>query len=217
MNYDLADKAIMDMNRRNLRAFDGLKTLKFDELNVLRSVSKVYDDSYRIARRRYLKIAYEAYLEALIAAGIAREKADALADDDIDEDWVLDMLEDYDALALYRFDHEVERKKQRTAEAILAAQDKVAAVDKALKEWTVQVSQFADNSVMYATIDGYQKAGIKKVKWVSETDNRVCKTCRKLDGKIFQIDKVPPVPHFHCRCILEPVKQPERGRSLNET
>ena len=36
MNFDLADKAIKDMNRRNLRAFDGLKTLKFDELNVLK-------------------------------------------------------------------------------------------------------------------------------------------------------------------------------------
>ena len=36
MNYDLADKAIKDMNRRNLRSFDGLKTLKFDEpLDVL--------------------------------------------------------------------------------------------------------------------------------------------------------------------------------------
>lgn len=206
MNYDLADKAIMDMNRRNLRAFDGLKTLKFDEMNVLRSVSKVYDDSYRIARRRYLKIAYEAYIEALIEAGMDRKKAEDLADDFIDEDWVLDMLEDYDALALCRFDNEVERKKQSTAEAILAAQDKTAAVDRALKAWTAQVSQFVDNSVMYATIDGYQKAGIKKVKWVAEADAKVCKTCRKLDGKIFPIDKVPPIPHFHCRCILVPVK-----------
>ena len=209
MNYDLADKAIKDMNRRNLRAFDGLKTLKFDELNVLKSVSKVYDDSYRIAKRRYLQIAYEAYIDALILAGMDRKKATGLADDNIDEDWVLDMLEDYDALALYRFDHEVERKKQRTAEAILAAQDKVAEVDRALKDWTLQVSQFADNSVMYATIDGYEKAGIKKVQWVSEKDERVCKRCRKLDGKIFQIDKVPPVPHFHCRCILIPIKNPK--------
>ena len=206
MNYDLADKAIMDMNRRNLRAFDGLKLLKFDELNVLRSVSKVYDNSYRIAKRRFLQIAYDAYMEALILTGKSNEEAKKLAEDNITEDWVLDMLEDYDALALYRFDNEVERKKQRTAEAILASNDKSEEIDKALKAWTVQVSQFADNSVMYATIDGYEKAGIKRVKWVAEKDDRVCKTCRKLDGKIFQTNKIPPVPHFHCRCILEPVK-----------
>lgn len=206
MNYDLADKAIKDMNRRNLRAFDGLKTLKFDELNVLRSVTKVYDDAVRIAKRRYRQIAEDAYLEALILAGMDRKKAEKLAEDSITDDWVLDMLEEYDALTLYSFVNEVERKKQRTAEAILAAQDKVAEVDKALKLLTLQVSQYADNSVFYATVDGYQKAGIKKVKWVSEKDSKVCNTCNELDGKIFDIDKVPPVPHWRCRCILEPVK-----------
>ena len=206
MNYDLADKAIKDMNRRNLRAFDGLKTLKFDELNVLRSVTKVYDDAVRIAKRRYRQIAEDAYLEALILAGMDRKKAEKLAEESITEDWILDMLEEYDALTLYSFVNEVERKKQRTAEAILAAQDKVAEVDKALKLWTLQVSQYADNSVLYATLDGYEKAGIKKVKWVSEKDEKVCKVCDKLDGKIFLISKVPVKPHYHCRCILLPVK-----------
>lgn len=206
MNYGLADKAIKDMNRRNMRAFDGLKTLKFDELNVLRTVRKVYDDSVRIAKRRYQQIAEDAYLEALVLAGMERKKAEELAENSITDDWVLDMLEEYDALTLYSFVNEVERKKQRTAEAILAAQDKVAEVDKALKLWTLQVSQYAENSVFYATVDGYQKAGIKKVKWVSEKDSKVCNTCNELDGKIFDIDKVPPIPHWRCRCILEPVK-----------
>ena len=206
MNFDLADKAIKDMNRRNLRAFDGLKTLKFDELNVLRSVTKVYDDAVRIAKRRYRQIAEDAYLEALILAGMGRKKAEKIAEDSITDDWVLDMLEEYDALTLYSFVNEVERKKQRTAEAILAAQDKVAEVDKALRLWTLQVSQYADNSVFYATVDGYKEAGIKKVKWVSEKDEKVCKTCGKLDGKIFPVNKVPVTPHLHCRCILLPVK-----------
>ena len=206
MNFDLADKAIKDMNRRNLRAFDGLKTLKFDELNVLKSVAKVYDNYVSIAKRRYRQIAEDAYLEALILAGMEREKAEKLAEESITDDWVLDMLEDYDALTLYSFVNEVERKKQRTAESILAAQDKTAEVEKALRLWTLQVSQYADNSVLYATLDGYEKAGIKKVKWVSEKDSKVCNICNELDGKIFDIDKVPQIPHWRCRCILEPVK-----------
>lgn len=207
MNYDLADKAIKDMNRRNLRAFDKLKTLKFDELNVLRTVTKVYDDSVRIAKRRYRQIAEDAYLEALILAGVDKKKAERLTSKDIDDDWVLDMLEEYDALTLYSFVNEVERKKQRTAEAILASLDKTAEVDKALRLWTMQVSQYADNSVYYATVDGYKKAGVKKVKWVSEKDEKVCKTCGELDEKIFAIDEVPMTPHYHCRCILVPIKE----------
>ena len=207
MNYDLADRAIRDMNKRNLRAFDKLKTLKFDELNVMRTVSKVYDDSVRLAKKRYLEIAIDAFIEALILAGIAEAKAEKEAEDTITEDWVLDMLEDYNELTLYRFDNEVERKKQRTAEAILASLDKSAEVDKALRLWTIQTSQYADNSVIYATIDGYREAGVKKVKWVSEHDAKVCNICHERDGKIYSIDKLPLYPaHYHCRCKLLPSK-----------
>ena len=92
MNFDLADKAIKNMNRRNLRAFDGLKTLKFDELNVLKSVAKVYDNSVSIAKRRYRQIAEDAYLEALILAGMERKKAEKLAEESITDDWVLTRL-----------------------------------------------------------------------------------------------------------------------------
>lgn len=207
MNYDLADRAIRDMNKRNLRAFDKLKTLKFDELNVMRTVSKVYDDSVRLAKKRYQEIALDAFIEALILAGIAREKTEAEAEDTITEDWILDMLEDYNELTLYRFDSEVERKKQRTAEAILASLDKSAEVDKSLRLWTRQVAQYADNAVVYATIDGYKEAGVKKVKWISEHDAKVCNECHERDGKIYSIDELPLYPaHYFCRCIIIPAK-----------
>lgn len=206
MNYELADKAIRDMNRRNLRAFDRLKTLKFDELNVLRSVKKVYDDSARLAKRRYLEIAEDAFLKAMMLAGATRKEAEEELEDSITEDWVLDMLEDFDALTLYRFDTETERKAARTAESILASVDKNEAIDRALRLWTQQVSQYADNSVFYATIDSFKAAGVKKVRWSSERDGKVCKTCHERDGKVYSINKIPPIPHYHCRCILEPVK-----------
>lgn len=207
MNYELADKAIRDMNRRNLMAFDRLKTLKFDELNVMRMVSKVYDDSVRLAKRRYLEIAEDAFIEAMLLAGMAEEEAEGKLEDSITEDWVLDMLEDYNELTLYRFDTEVERKKQRTAEAILASLDKSAEVDKSMRLWTRQVAQYADNAVVYASIDGYKGAGVKKVKWISEHDAKVCNTCHERDGKIYQIDKLPLYPaHYFCRCIIAPAK-----------
>lgn len=203
MNFEAADSAIRDMNKRNLRAFDRLKTLKFDELNVLGEVRKVYDDSVRLAKKRYLQIAFEAYIAALVEALVAKEKAEGMAEDSITEDWILDMLEEYDPVTLYQFFPEVERKKQRTVEAILAAQNKSEAIDRALRLWTQQIAHYADKSVDEATIDGYKDAGVTKVRWITEKDERVCEVCRERDGKIYPINELPTRPHYRCRCAWD--------------
>ncbi len=206
MNYEYADRAIRDMNRRNLRAFDKLKQLKFDELNVTQSVSKTYSDSISLAKKRYWQIATDAYIEALVLAGIDRAKAEDMAEDSITEDWILDMLEEYDPVTLYQFLPEAERKKQRLIESLIAAHNKSEEVDRALRLWARQIAHYADQSVVDGTIDGYKDAGVKKVKWITAEDEKVCRECRKLDGKIFDIDKIPKRPHYHCRCRLENVK-----------
>ena len=207
MTFEFADRAIRDLNKRNLRAFDRLKTLKFDELNVMSAVSKTYDDSVRLAKKRYWQIAMEAYIDAMILADIERKEAEKRAEDNITEDWVIDMLEDYDLVTLYQFDNEVERKKQRTVESIMANHNKNEAIDKSLRLWSQQLAQYADNSVVRATIDGFRDAGVKYVKWVSERDERVCQVCHDLDGKVFPIDDVPPPAHYHCRCVLVAVNK----------
>lgn len=203
MNYLYADRAIKDMNRRNLRAFDRLKTLKFDELNVLRSVSNVYENAVALCKRRYRQIALEAYEAALILAGIKPEKAEEMAEESITEDWILDMLEDYDTVALYQFLPEAERKKNRLVEALIASHNKGEEVDRALRLWTLQVARYADKSVEDATVDAYKEAGVKKVRWLALEDAKTCKVCAKRDGKVYSIDKIPPRPHYHCRCELE--------------
>ena len=205
MNYDTADRMMRDMNKRNLRAFSQLKTLKFDELNVLRAVRKVYHDSTRIAKKRYRKIAEDAFLAALLEAGISKEKAEEMTEDAITDDWVLNMLEDYDELTLYRFDHEAERKAARLAEALLASGNRGEETDKALRLWTLQVAQYADDTVVYATLDAYRAADVKKVMWIAVEDDKTCMSCNALHKKIFDIDKVPPRQHYRCRCTLKPV------------
>lgn len=203
MNFEYADRAIRDMNRRNLRAFDRLKQLKFDELSVFSEVEKTYDNSVELAKRRYRQIAVNAYIAALLLADKKISEEDA--EDTITEDWILDMLEEYDPVTLYQFFPEVERKKQRTVEAIIASHDKSEVIDRALRLWTLQITHYADKSVDEATIDGYKDAGVKKVKWVTANDEKVCKICRDRDGKIYPIGKIPPRPHYRCRCELWPV------------
>lgn len=206
MTFEYADKAIKQMNRVNLRSFGKLKQLKFDELNVVGAVDDTYDASIRIAKKRYKEIAIRAFIEAMILCGYDRKRAEREAEDSITEDWLLDMMEEYDPVTLYQFLPEAERKKQRLVEALIAAKNKGKEIDKALRLWTLQIAHYADKSVVDGTIDGYKEAGVEKVKWIAVDDEKTCPECRKLDGKIFPIDKVPPRLHYHCRCELQPIK-----------
>ena len=205
MNFRFADAAIRDMNRRNLRSFGKLKQLKFDELNVLEDVKAVYDGSAKLARRRYRDIGIDAFAAALRELSYSAEYADALAQESVTNDWVLDMLEDYDPVTLYRFVTEAERKRQRLIEAILATNKKNAEIDRALKLWTRQIAHYAERSVIDGTVDGYKAAGVKRVMWVAVGDEKTCQECQHLDKQVFDIDKIPNRPHYHCRCLLLPV------------
>jgi SPP1 gp7 family putative phage head morphogenesis protein len=49
----------------------------------------------------------------------------------------------------------------------------------------------------------YRQVGITKVRWLTAHDERTCKICRALDGKVFGIDEVEGPPrHPGCRCAL---------------
>ena len=206
MIYEYADRAISDMNRRNLRLFGELSVMDFDELNVFRKVKKVYDSSVRIAKKRYKSIYSDAYLMAM---GMMEKEAED-PDDDLVEDWLLDMLEDFDAVTHYRFNEETKRKKERTAEALISTRkgelSNEREVDKALKFWTLQTSRYADRAVDDGMMQAYRDAGVKYVKWNTEGDTKVCADCDALEGQIYPIDKAPDKQHYRCRCWLSPVK-----------
>lgn len=203
--YDAADKAIRAMNRQNLKEFNKLKLAKWDELNVVRMVNKTYDDSVRMAERRYYEIAFEAFIVAMLEAKVANRDSTRMAEDTITNDWILDMLEEVDPVTLYAFLPETERKKQRLIEALAVAHNRNAEIDKALRYWTRQVGQYADNSVFRARLEAFRRAGIEQVIWVTQEDDRVCEDCEPLDGQIFDVDNVPDPPHYGCRCRLIPV------------
>lgn len=204
MIYDEADEAIRIMNRQNLKAFGRLKLAKFDDLNLIRQVDKVYDGSAKEAKQKYRRIARDAFIEGLIMAHISREDTSDWADDVITNDWLLDMLEEVDPVTLYVFTTETERKKQRLIEALTAATDKGKEVDKALRYWTLQIGQYALNAVDRAVIDAFREAGVERVRWNTQADERVCETCDERNGKIYRIDKLP-VKHYMCRCWITPV------------
>ncbi len=57
---------------------------------------------------------------------------------------------------------------------------------------------------------------IKGVKWVATLDSRTTLICSSRDGKVYAIDKVPPIPaHFNCRSSTVPVLKSWRELGIN--
>ena len=201
--YRKADEAIKKMNRANLKAFGKLKMARFDEIRLIREVGETYAASARMAKKKYLEIYEDSFCWMLIELGYEEAEAAAAAGEEAPE-WVQKLLEDVDPVTLYRFYPEMERKADRLTEALIVATDKGREIEKALRWWTMQVGQYADNCVFQARLQAMRYAGVEKVRWNTQEDERVCNDCDELDGRVFDIDMVPPTPHWGCRCWLSP-------------
>ncbi|MBE8539433.1 minor capsid protein [Geoglobus acetivorans] len=57
-----------------------------------------------------------------------------------------------------------------------------------------------------AAIRRYERAGIKKYRWIVAWDERLCSKCAPLHNQVFRIGANPPPPlHPRCRCTVIPV------------
>ena len=104
-----------------------------------------------------------------------------------------------------------ERKRSRLAEALITAMVVSSRADyhKQLRKfadlWHTQTKQYGEKMVDKTRINTFKKNGIKRVKWVTKEDEKVCKECAERDGKIYPIDKIPDKPHYNCRCWIVPL------------
>lgn len=206
--YERTDKVIKTLNKYSIEYFQRLKNLaQFDNVNLLtEDVKEVYTELYMVAVKKYKDLGGY-YYERAYKEATGKEPINA----NIMDDWVHDYLEEYDPVAKYVFDHEVERKRGRFLEAFIGSQTKAQEVDEALKAWAKMTKQFAEDITWYSTIKGYIDAGVKYVIWKTEADNRVCNTCLGRHDKIYPIDKIPEKPHWSCRCWLIPYKGEPKG------
>lgn len=202
--YDACDRAIKAMNRESLKEFGRLKLANWDQLNVIREVTRVYERSRKRARQKYYEIAFEVYVLVLMWCEIDAKKAHSMAEKAITDEWVDQILEDADPLTLYSFDAEKDRKAQRLIEALGVTSQKDLEIDKALKLWSRQLGQYAINFTDYAAMQAFEDADIEAVEWVTQKDERVCNECGPLDGKVFLLSEVPLKPHWGCRCFWRP-------------
>ena len=212
--YKAVDEVLAAWMRRISITFNRTRlAMNFDELNVIGAfdkIGKLYQQLKEMNEKRYLAIAQKAYDDAYneaAAAGFEGEK------DSPDAAWLLLILAGYDGVTKYVYNHEVERKAARLAEAVLADAERQARQEmindfrRAESLWRKQTKQYAIAVDDAAVVKAFQDAGVKRVRWITADEEKVCSACNSLDGKIYAIDKTPEKPHYNCRCYLTIVRE----------
>lgn len=195
MTYEYTDKIITYIDKQLIERYSRLKSLvSFDELNVLEEVNTLYREINVIVHKSFVSLADKVYHST--------KKTDFGS---IDEQWVDALLNSYDPVSKYVFEHEMDRRCARLIEAVIASDSREQEIDKALRGMSFMCRLYADRITDETTMKAYNDDGEDYVKWVSEKDERTCSVCRKRDGKIYEIDKVPKDPHPNCRCRRERV------------
>ena len=155
----------------------------------------LYDQLRKDNQEIFLELAQERYQDAKPHG----EETPDLA-------WLLALLAAYNAVTKVIYDNDVDRKMQYTTEGINSGTAKVTEFRRGLHYWAGLTADYADIVTDESTLKAYRDAGVKKVKWITAGDEKVCETCRERNGKVYSINSIPPKPHKHCRCIWEAVR-----------
>ena len=184
-------------------------------MNVIKVKKETKDTFNRLLdfnKNEYLKIVEQAksYSKTLLLP----EEISKINEKDLKaEELLTAFLLAYNYVTGYLYDKEAERKRLRLSEEILTAREyhdrkmlnKV--LQKAANLWYTKSGQYAIDIEDRTCFTVLKKAGIKKVMWVAEKDDRTCKVCRGLDGQVFDIDEVPEKQHYSCRCTIQPYRE----------
>ncbi len=208
--YAHADKQLVSLKKQISAEFHNTaNVMNFDELNVAQAkdlTKDLFDHLRTESKAGFQEIVRKAYYDAYIEAG---GKAD---DYEVGAVGIIALLlGDYNRVTGYKYLSESRRKQERLMEGLLSAADREGArtaLNRTAKLWFEQVRQYADFAVDEGRMEAFKDAGVKKVRWVAEKDEKTCADCKELDGQIFEIDAVPQIPlHRHCRCYLVPVRE----------
>lgn len=162
-------------------------TMKFDELNLIKSTKKLYQELEELNEETYLEIANEVYKEVNPEGkGLSKK-------------WLLLLLASYNPTMKYVYSHEVDRKCARLYEALLSTKRKKELIT-AFNLWYRQTSWFGIDVTDQAVIQAFTDRGVKKLKWNTQIDGRECEVCRKRNGRIYPINNLPKKSHPNCRC-----------------
>ena len=213
--YRYLDK-LLEIEKKKIRTeFNRVSVMGFDELNVVNTrttTQSIYDKFLSDNEALYWKSAKNAYKKALKSA---KSAGFAGKEEDVDGEWVVGMLAGYNLVTGYIYDKEADRKRLRHNVQILTAREYSKRVmfqeslRKAANLWFTQTTQYGISAVDEATMKAFKDMGVKEVQWIAADDVKTCPTCGVRDNQIYKVDKIPPKPHYGCRCYIVPVKPKE--------
>lgn len=193
-----------EINRLDVMGFDELSAPRITTLTKAMLVRLLKSN-----KQAYIKIAKEASEEA--ADDIKEVSGVAVKPLKTDEKFVDGVLGEYNPVTGYLYEAEADRKRARLAEALIAAVLVGLRADyhKELKKfadlWHTQTKQYAETMVDETRKETFKKNGIRRVRWITENDEKVCHICKERNGVVYDIDKIPIKPHYRCRCWIKPV------------
>ena len=190
--YQKTDKVIAYLSKQYAKLFK--RVASFDELNVIDISHEIFDEAVVLTERevtRLVKLVYDSKREG---GEISSEDALSL---------VLTLMLAYNPVTKYVYRNEMERKRSRFAEGVIASENPKEEVALATRLTIATNKQFAEDATFEAAILAYKDNGVEKVRWVTAVDDRRCKECKSRHGKIYPIDNIPPKPHRYCRCYVE--------------
>ena len=199
--YAIRDKIVKVYLKKILRRFRQLNQslLAFDEVNLLGAVNNSYDDVVNMSVDALRDIAKKTYRWVNGSDG-----------DFIVDMWLSGWLRQADPVMHYKFYDEADRKRSRLFEAIESVRtsaERKRQIEIALRYWSKQFEQTADNLVDEVVLQVYRDNGVKYVKWMTMRDAKVCSDCYSKQGKIYPITSPLLRPlHWNCRCWWIPVK-----------
>lgn len=211
--YRNLDK-LLAVAKKKLRAeFNRLGSMGFDELNVVNTrkfTQSMFDRFLADNEAMYLEVAKKAYSKAVKSAKAVGYSGEE--ETEIDGSWIETFLLGYNLVTGYLYGREADRKRLRLNEQILTAREYDSremfndSLRRSANLWWTQTVQYGVSAVDEATIAAFKDMGVEKVQWIAADDEKTCPTCGSRDGKIYDILKVPPKPHYGCRCRLAAVE-----------
>lgn len=194
--YSRSDKTIAYLNKQYAKLFR--RTIAADELNVINVSHDIYDTAYKLIEQEAARLVKSVY-------GSYRRETNDTAFDPMS--FVLVLLLAYNPVTKYVFKNELERKRSRFAEGVIASNTPTAELALARRLLAGITAQFMDDVTFDTMIQAFKDNGTEEVRWVTAEDDRRCKKCASMHDKIYPIHKIPPKPHIHCRCWVEEVRK----------
>ena len=206
--YQITNTAAARITSKVHKEFRHNRLALFDEMNIVQTkkhIDKLYKKIFKIIKKEFLEVAnsiYEEVADEAIEMGFDGDLGD------LDESWIEDFFEEYSAVSKYVFTNELDRKKSRLFEALVANLEKrLESYESSEKQIIKQIKQSGIEFEDKIAQKTYEDLGVEKVQWVAEQDDKTCGVCNELDGEIFNLDDVPPKQHLNCRCYLIPVRE----------